>query len=147
MRCFVVLLCALVLASGKDIPSIKASSEVRVIGKELYSSINKKDTLKGWPSEEIKKLAGSDAWDGWRPSEGDIGKMAHIWAGMGMALVHIDNHYVVMGEWDPNLNKYCNSPSDVFMSFVSLGNCHQASPPLRQGHSARVQSLWGIGLS
>jgi hypothetical protein len=96
MRCSsLILLLFLVLVSGK-VSDASAHSEVRLIGQQIFSSIHKQGTLSDWPTDEIKALAGPDAWGDWKPTEGMIGTPLKIWH-EGMALVKIDGHYAVMG--------------------------------------------------
>lgn len=78
------------------------STNVRVtdIG-QTYSSINTIDCL-GWPSDEIKKAAGSYSWGTWHPQNGDvgvaIGRSMHCFQkDVTVVIVRIGDRYVPLG--------------------------------------------------
>ncbi len=68
---------------------------------QTYSSINTIDCL-GWPSDDIKKAAGSAAWGTWHPQNGDVGvaiaRSAHCFQSDVMVVIlRIGDHYVPLG--------------------------------------------------
>ena len=72
---------------------------------EIYDRINLnkgKDTL-DWPSAEIQKLAGADAWGDWRPVKGDVGEVIAVCThpyetSVRIYILKIGKYYVPMGE-------------------------------------------------
>jgi len=68
---------------------------------QTYSSINTIDCL-GWPSEEMKKAAGSASWGGFHPQNGDVGvaiarSMHCFQPDVTVVIVRIGDHYVPLG--------------------------------------------------
>jgi len=68
--------------------------------KFIYSTINRgaaADTLV-WPSEEIKKQAGVDAWGDWRPKPGMSASVLYGWGTGQKWLLHVvqDDKYMVV---------------------------------------------------
>lgn len=66
---------------------------------KLYSTINLTTTLE-WPNDEIKKLAGENAWGKWYPKEGMTGRIIHeSWHSTKQSLVYIieiDGHFAAI---------------------------------------------------
>lgn len=67
---------------------------------QTYSSINTIDCL-GWPSDEIKRAAGSGAWNGWSPKNGDrgvaIGRSKHCFQDVTVVFVRIGDYIAPLG--------------------------------------------------
>lgn len=68
---------------------------------QTYSSINTIECL-GWPSDDIKKVAGSYQWGGFYPKNGDVGvavgKSVHCFQNDVMVvIVRVGDHYVPVG--------------------------------------------------
>jgi hypothetical protein len=78
------------------------NANVRVIDVgQTYSSINTIDCL-GWPTEEMKKAAGSAAWGDFHPQNGDVGvaiarSMHCFQPDVTVVIVRISDHYVPLG--------------------------------------------------
>jgi hypothetical protein len=77
-----------------------ANVRVTDIG-QTYSSINTIDCL-GWPSDEIKKVAGSASWGSWHPQNGDlgvaIGRSTHCFqSDVTVVILRIGDYYVPLG--------------------------------------------------
>jgi hypothetical protein len=67
----------------------------------VYPSINETDAL-DWPSDEIKRKAGKNAWAAWRPKKGMIGRVIHeSWHPSTKEIVYIvevDGHFAAIGK-------------------------------------------------
>lgn len=68
---------------------------------QTYSSINTIECL-GWPSDDIKKAAGSAAWGSWHPQNGDVGvamaRSLHCFQpDVTVVIVKIGERYVPLG--------------------------------------------------
>jgi hypothetical protein len=82
---------------------------------QTYSSINTIDCL-GWPSDEIKKAAGSYSWGSWHPQNGDVGvaiaKSKHCFqTDVTVVIVRIGERYVPLGL--KGISFESGSPDDV----------------------------------
>jgi thiol-disulfide isomerase/thioredoxin len=65
--------------------------------KKMFSTINMGALLSDWKDEEIKKIAGKNAWGDWRPANGMVGEVIQSW-GCERHLIRIEDKYVVMAE-------------------------------------------------
>jgi hypothetical protein len=64
--------------------------------KKAFSTINQGNTLRDWPSEEIKKAAGKRRWRGWEPRNGMVGEVVHSWG--DKILLKMTKHYCVISK-------------------------------------------------
>jgi hypothetical protein len=76
-----------------------AAKEMRKVinAKKTFSSINQGTALDGWPSKEIKKAAGKDAWGDWKLVDGMEAEVVHSW-GTSKHLLLVEGRYIVVGE-------------------------------------------------
>jgi hypothetical protein len=68
--------------------------------RKVFSAIHKFDTLV-FPSEDIKTIAGKEAWGDWIPVLGMEGKVVHSWGlnpPLKKHLLQVGERYVVIGE-------------------------------------------------
>lgn len=79
------------------------SGRVRLVDVgEVYASINTSTCLE-WPDDATKALAGSNAWGGWSPKNGDVGvvvwKSTHCTKGSVVLIVRVgENRLVAIGK-------------------------------------------------
>lgn len=95
------------MVAGRIAPSADKTARLAKVTSpsEVYDTINRnkgKDTL-DWPSAEIQKLAGADAWGDWRPAKGDVGEVIAVCthpfeATTRIYILKIGKFYAPMGE-------------------------------------------------
>lgn len=70
-------------------PDLGRRATVREEGAYLSSLNNINDGSLAWPSEEMRKAAGENAWGTWRPRKGDSGTVVGIMTRQGGILIYI----------------------------------------------------------
>jgi hypothetical protein len=95
------------MVAGRIAPSAeKVMRLAKVVNpQDVYDTIHRnkgKDTL-DWPSAEIQKLAGADAWGDWRPVKGDVGEVIAVCTHpfeptTRIYILKIGKNYAPMGE-------------------------------------------------
>jgi hypothetical protein len=68
--------------------------------RKVFSTINQGTALPKWPNQEIKKLAGRNAWGSWEPQNGMVGEAIHSWGDKW--LLKMTKHYCVVGKGGSN---------------------------------------------
>jgi hypothetical protein len=92
--------------------------------KHMFSTINTGFMLPDWKDEEIKKVAGKNAWGDWRPANGMVGEVIQSW-GCAKHLLRIDDKYVIAAE--EGLDGDCVPSSNLAESLS------QESTPAQEG--------------
>lgn len=85
-------------APAPTTPAFAAGAKVRIVdGGQIYDALNTTDCVR-WPSPELKRRAGRDAWGGFEPSTGAAGTvvaaLAHCDRRTQVVLVEVGEHVV-----------------------------------------------------
>lgn len=83
-------------------PTPTAQRTFRIVDAgDIYPSINTTDCL-AWPSAEVKRRGGEDAWGGYYPRNGDVGTLIgtarHCDSGILVLFLDVQGYYVPIGE-------------------------------------------------
>jgi hypothetical protein len=101
------LVLAVLFAGCSSIPTDGTVVAVITDAGGVYSYLNQieqskwpKYGLESWPSSEVRRLGGKDAWGDWHPKQGDEGVIVHVTRhqnGKRIYILKIGRYYVPIG--------------------------------------------------